>query len=85
MAHHKSAIKRIRTSEKQRITNKQHRSKLHTLTKSVREADSKENAEAGLNRVTTFIDKMAAKGLIHRNKAANRKSRLARFVNQHSK
>jgi small subunit ribosomal protein S20 len=85
MAHHKSAIKRIRISEKQRVINKQNRSKLHTLTKAVREADSKENAEAAYSRVMAFIDKMASKGLIHRNNAANRKSRLSRFVNQLSK
>jgi small subunit ribosomal protein S20 len=80
MAHHKSAVKRIRTSDKQRMINRQSRSKLHTLTKAVHEADSKEKAEAAYHRITPVIDKLAAKGLIHKNKAANRKSRLAKFV-----
>jgi len=80
MAHHKSAVKRIRTSNKQRLVNRQSRSKLHTLTKAVREADSKEKAEVALNRITPVIDKLAARGLIHKNKAANRKSRLTKFV-----
>jgi small subunit ribosomal protein S20 len=81
MAHHKSAIKRIRTSSKQRQINRQYRSKLHTLTKAVIEADSKEKAQVALNRVLPFIDKLAAKGLIHKNKAANRKSHLTKHVN----
>jgi small subunit ribosomal protein S20 len=80
MAHHKSAVKRIRTADKQRMVNRQNRSKLHTLTKAVREADSKEKAQAALKRITPVIDKLAASGLIHKNKAANRKSRLVKFV-----
>ena len=82
MAHHKSALKRIRTSRKQRSENRQQRSKLHSMTKAVHTADSKEKAQAALDRVMPVIDKMAAKRLIHKNKAANRKSRLAKFVNQ---
>jgi len=85
MAHHKSAVKRIRTSGKKRLINKKLRSKLHTLTKAVRQAESKEAGEAALIRATGFIDQMAAKDLIHKNKAANRKSRLARYVHQLSK
>ena len=81
MAHHKSAIKRIRTSSKQRLVNRQFKHRLHTLTKAVMEADSREKAQTSLTRVVPLIDKLAAKGLIHRNKAAHRKSRLAKHIN----
>jgi small subunit ribosomal protein S20 len=81
MAHHKSAIKRNRTSGKQRLINKQFRRKLHTVTKAVMEADSKEKAQASLTQAIPLIDKLSAKGLIHRNKAAHRKSRLTKHAN----
>ncbi len=84
MAQHKSAIKRIRTSEKNRLVNRTNRSKLHTFTKAVREAENKEEAEKSLVRIIPFLDKLAGSNTIHANKAANQKSRLTRFVNQMS-
>jgi small subunit ribosomal protein S20 len=84
MAHHKSAKKRIRTSEKNRLVNRTKKSKLHTLTKAVREAENKEDAKKALDRVLPFLDKMAQTNAIHFNKAANQKSKLARFVNKMS-
>jgi len=81
MAHHQSALKRIRIAEKQRQINRTSKSKLRTLTKAVRTAESKEGAQQALNRVIPELDKLAGKNLIHANKAANQKSRLTRFVN----
>ena len=80
MPHHKSAEKRIRKSEKQRIINHQYKSKLSTLTKAVREAPSKKEADQALKNIIPYLDKLASKGLIHRNKAANQKSKLTKFV-----
>jgi len=82
MAHHKSAIKRIRTSEKNRLVNRTNKSKLHTLTKAVREAENKEEAQKALVRVIPFLDKLTNSNTIHVNKASNQKSKLTRFVNQ---
>ena len=82
MAHHQSALKRIRTSEKKRQVNRQNKSKLHTLTKAVRNAASKEEGEKALNRIVPFLDKMASGNVIHRKKAANQKSRLTKHVNK---
>ncbi len=84
MAHHQSAIKRIRTSEKKRLVNRQRKTKLHTLTKAVREAPNKKEAEEALTRVLPYLDKIASQNLIHKNKASNQKSKLTRFVNQMS-
>jgi len=80
MAHHKSAVKRIKTSEKKRLVNRQYKKKLLTLTKSVRNSSSKEEAENALSLVLPYLDKIASKGIIHKNKAANNKSRLTKFV-----
>ena len=82
MAHHQSAVKRIRTSEKKRIVNRQQKSKLNTLIKSVRTAKNKKEAEGALSEVLPYLDKMASVKIIHKNKAANQKSKLTKFVNQ---
>lgn len=81
MAHHKSAIKRIKTAEKQRQVNRTLRTHLRSLIKDVRSAESKEDAQNALALAVPFLDKMATRHLIHRNKAANLKSKLTRRVN----
>jgi len=81
MAHHKSAFKRIRTSSKRRLVNRQKRSKLHTLTTAVRNASSKEDGQTALARLVPYLDKLSASNIIHKNKAANQKSKLTKFVN----
>ncbi len=81
MAHNKSAFKRIRTSNKRRIINRQRKSKLHTLIKAVRNSSSKEEAQTALNNVIPYLDKIASKNIIHRNKAANQKSKLTTYAN----
>ena len=82
MAHHQSAVKRIRTSEKKRTVNRKQKSKLNTLIKSVRTAKNKKEAEEALTEVLPYLDKMASVKIIHKNKAANQKSKLTKFVNQ---
>ena len=82
MAHHKSALKRIRTSEKARLVNRRHRTHMKELIKSVLDAKSKKTAEATLKDTVSFLDKMVLKNFIHKNKAANQKSRLTKHVNQ---
>ena len=82
MPHHKSAIKRVRKSQKQRIINRQYKSKLSSLTKAVRTAPSKEDAEQALKKVIPCLDKLASKKVIHHNKASNQKSKLTKFVNK---
>ena len=82
MAHHKSALKRIRTSEKARLVNRRNRMQMKELVKSVLTAEDKNSAENNLKSTVSFLDKMVLKNLIHKNKAANQKSRLTKFVNQ---
>jgi len=81
MAHHKSANKRIRSSETRRIRNRIMRKKLHTLTKAVRSAEKKADAEHALKAVSSYLDQLASRKIVHKNKAANYKSKLTRSVN----
>lgn len=80
MAHHKSAIKRIRISEKQRERNRAYKSRLKTAIKKVKEAKDKETAIAALSTAYSVIDKLVIKGILPKNTAANKKSRLTRHV-----
>ena len=79
MATHQSALKAHRQSVKNREHNRQFRSRLRNALKSVRTAiDGKDKAAAktALKETVSLIDKMASKGVIHRNAAARYKSRL---------
>ena len=83
MANIKSQIKRIRTNEKRRQRNLAVKSELKTLVRRTREAveaGDKEAAIEALRMASRKLDKAVSKGVIHRNQAANRKSKLARRV-----
>ncbi len=54
---------------------------MKTLVRKVRSATEKEKATTALRQAVKYLDQLAAKGVIHRNKAANQKSQLTRFVN----
>jgi small subunit ribosomal protein S20 len=76
----KSAIKRVRTNEKRRVRNRRDRARLRTALKRLRESAEAGKAHEQLQRATSLLDKSARKGLIHPNKAARDKSRLARLA-----
>ena len=85
MANIKSQIKRNRQNEKRRLRNRTVRSELSTRSKAALAAaespdDPEETAAEALRQAMKRIDKAAAKGVIHKNTAARRKSRLARDV-----
>jgi len=81
MAHHKSAIKRIRTSEKERLYNRAYKKRLQRLMKNLLSAKDQQAAGETLNKTVSLLDKMAAKNILHKNTAANKKSRLMRHYN----
>jgi small subunit ribosomal protein S20 len=85
MPQHKSAKKRVRTNAKRREINKTYKTRLINVIKSVREKKDKESAEKSFQVATAVIDKVAAKGIIHKNKAANQKSKLAKAINKLAK
>jgi small subunit ribosomal protein S20 len=78
MANHKSAIKRIRQTEKRRIHNRMWRSRARTFVKKARTSPKGDvNAAVEATRVAVMeLDKAASKGVIHKRNAARRKSRL---------
>ena len=83
MANIKSQIKRIRTNEKRRQRNLAVKSELKTLVRKTREAVEAGDKEASIEALRVAsrkLDKAVSKGVIHRNQAANRKSKLARRV-----
>jgi len=82
VANIKSQIKRNRTNERRRLSNKSVRSELRTRTKNavVAAESGAENSVEALRLAVKRIDKAAAKGVIHKNQAANRKSRLMRRI-----
>ena len=76
----KSALKANRQNIKRREHNRQMRSKLRTALKAIRASlDAKDlsGAKTALNATVSIVDKMATKGIIHRNTAGRYKSRLA--------
>ncbi len=82
MAHSKQAQKRIRTNEKARQANKGTKSAMRSAEKKARSAPSSEAGEALLPRAQSRIDKAAKNGVLHKNAAARRKSRLAKTINK---
>lgn len=81
MANHKSALKRIRSTEVTRVRNRfQHKTTRNAI-KRLRELTDKKEAEALLVDVTSMVDKLAKKNIIHSNKAGNLKSQLTKHVN----
>lgn len=80
MANIKSQIKRIKTNQKATDRNRAYKSELRTLIRAVRNAiaaGDKTIAEAKLKVATRKLDKAVSKGVLHKNQAANRKSKLA--------
>jgi small subunit ribosomal protein S20 len=82
MANIKSQIKRNKTNELARERNKSVRSELRTRTKNAVAAVGSEAEAENLRLAIKRIDKAAAKGVIHKNQAANRKSGLMRKINE---
>ncbi len=80
MANHKSALKRIRSSEKRRVLNKYQHKTTRNAIKKLKELTDKKEAEKLLVDVTSMIDKLSKKNIIHHNKAGNLKSKLTKHV-----
>lgn len=80
MANHKSALKRIRSNNAKRLRNRYQHKTARTFIKRLRTAEDKAAATELLPKVTGLVDKLAKNNIIHNNKAANLKSKLAKHV-----
>lgn len=81
MANHKSSIKRIRANERKRQENRYYSKTMRNALRDIRAVEDKNEAMQRLSAMTAMIDKLAKKGMIHKNKAANLKSGLMKKVN----
>jgi small subunit ribosomal protein S20 len=84
MAHTRSAIKRIRQAERRRVRNQMIKSRVKTLIKRARtliEAGELEQARLSVGDAISALDRAAERGILHRNNAARRKSRLVKRYN----
>ncbi|NQV77804.1 MAG: 30S ribosomal protein S20 [Lutibacter sp.] len=80
MANHKSAIKRIRSNRAKQIRNKYQHKTTRNAVRDLRAATEKKDAEELFPKVVAMLDKLAKKNVIHKNKASNLKSKLAKHV-----
>lgn len=81
MANHKSALKRIRANEAKRLRNRYYLKTTRTFIKRLRATGTKTEAVELYKKVAGMLDKLAKKNVIHKNNAANKKSKLQKFVN----
>ncbi len=82
MANHKSALKRIRQAEKKRVHNKYYAKTARNAVKKLRGTSEKEAAAEMFPKVAAMLDKLAKRNVIHKNKASNIKSKLAKHINK---
>jgi len=76
-----SELKRVRQANKANARNKMYKSQVSTSIKKVLSSNKKNEAEGYLKDAIKIIDKVVSKGIIHKNKASNKKSSLNKFVN----
>ena len=82
MANHKSSIKRIRQTEKRRLHNRYYAKTARNAVRKLRATTDKETAIKLLPEVSSMLDKLAKRNIIHKNKAGNLKSKLTLYVNK---
>ncbi len=80
MAHHKAQKKSIRQASKRRLENRYVGKTTRNAIRDIKAIENKQEAEKKLPEVISMIDKLAKKNVIHRNKAANLKSKLMKRI-----
>lgn len=82
MANSKSAKKRVRQATKRRLRNRYKRATMRTYIKRLRATEDPKEAADMLPKVSSMIDRVAKANIIHKNQAANLKSKLTKHVNK---
>jgi small subunit ribosomal protein S20 len=80
MANHKSAKKRIRQNAVRRLRNRYYHKTMRNALQTIRESEDKKEVTELQPKLVAMIDKLAKKNIIHKNKAANLKSSIAKKV-----
>ncbi|MDL2278938.1 30S ribosomal protein S20 [Parabacteroides sp. OttesenSCG-928-G07] len=81
MANHKSSLKRIRQTNARRLHNRYYAKTARNAVRKLRATEEKTAAQELYPKVCSMLDKLAKKNIIHKNKAGNLKSKLAKHVN----
>lgn len=81
MANHKSALKRIRSNNAKRLRNKYVHKTTRNAIRVLKESTDKKEAAELLPKVSSMLDKLAKRNIIHKKKASNLKSKLTKRVN----
>ncbi|HRC32841.1 MAG TPA: 30S ribosomal protein S20 [Bacteroidia bacterium] len=84
MANHKSSEKRIRSNDAKKVRNRYQAKTMRNALKDIRTTKDKTEAAKLLPQLTTMLDRLAKTNVIHKNKAANLKSSLAKQFNKMS-
>lgn len=82
MANHKSSVKRIRQTLTRRLRNRYYAKTARNAVRKLRATSEKNEASELYRKVSSMLDKLAKKNVIHKNKAGNLKSKLALHVNK---
>mgnify|MGYP000993504490 FL=1 len=80
MANHKSSIKRIRQIQRKRLHNKYYAKTARNAVRKLRATTDKAAAIEFLPKVSSMLDKLAKRNIIHQNKASNLKSKLSKYI-----
>lgn len=81
MANHKSSLKRIRQNDKKRVHNKYYAKTMRNALKKIKDIEDKKAAEELYPKLISLLDKLAKNNIIHKNKAANLKSKVTKHIN----
>lgn len=81
MANHKSALNRVRSNGAKRLRNRYQLKTCRTFVKKLKSTTDQREAEVLFKTVSSMLDKLAKRNVIHKNKAANSKSTLAKLIN----
>jgi small subunit ribosomal protein S20 len=80
MANHKSCLKRIRQTKKRNYYNKTNKKLVKQAIRNVEEASTYDSAQELLSKAQSILDRVAARGIMHKNTVARRKARLSSLV-----
>ncbi len=82
MANHKSSIKRVRQAEAKRLQNRYYAKTARNAVRDLRATKDKDEAVKRLPEVSSMLDKLVKTNVIHKNKASNLKSKLAKMISK---
>ena len=81
MPQHKSCEKRVKTNAKSTQRNVSYKTQMKSSIKKIRSITDKDTIQGELTKTYSLLDKLASKKIIHKNKAANQKSKLSKYAN----